>query len=317
MADVLRRPPPGVRPARSNRGSRLAYLLILPAVVAELLVHLIPMALGVWIAFTSLNQVNLRRWVEAPFVGLTNFIAGLSPDGPIGSELFASFGRTALYVVIVLACSWVLGMAGAVFLASSVRARGFLRTFFLVPYALPSYVGTIAWAFLLDQRDGAINHVLVDQLGLLESGPFWLIGPNAFLSLVVVSVWQLWPFAFLMLLAALQTVPAEVYEAAALDGASRWRQFRSITLPMIRPANTIMLLVMGLWLFNQFSVPFVLFGAGSPESARLISPLIYEHAFVSWNFGLGSAMSVMLLVALLVVSVVYLRLVTRKDDHHA
>lgn len=306
-----------VRIPRRRRLQLLAYWLVLPAVAAELLIHIVPMLLGSWIAFTSLNQLNIRNWVQAPFVGIGNFIAGLSPDGPIGSELYSAFFRTLAYVLIVLGCSWVLGMAGAVFLTSKVRGRAVLRTLFLVPYALPAYVGTIAWAFMFDQRDGVVNRLLVDDLHLLADRPFWLIGDNAFIVLVVVSVWQMWPFAFLMLLAALQNVPDDVYEAAALDGASTWRRFTAVTLPMVRPANTIMLLVMGLWLFNQFNVPFVLFGAGAPESARLISPLIYEHSFVNWNFGLGSAMSVLLLIVLFLASVVYVRLVLPKGQDRA
>lgn len=306
------------RPRSSHHDThRLAYWLILPAGLAELLIHIIPMALGVWIAFTSLTQLNIRNWVTAPFIWFGNFIAGLNPEGPIGGELYTTFVRTVLYVAIVLALSWMLGMAGAVFLTSKVKGRAFLRTFFLVPYALPGYVGTIAWAFMFNQRDGAINRFLVDDLHLLSERPFWLIGDNAFIVLVVVSVWQMWPFAFLMLLAALQNVPDDVYEAAAIDGASLWRRFTAITLPMVRPANAVMLLVMGLWLFNQFNVPFILFGAGAPESARLISPLIYEHSFVSWNFGIGSAMSVLLLLALFAASVVYIRIVLPKGQNRA
>jgi multiple sugar transport system permease protein len=116
-----------------------------------------------------------------------------------------------------------------------------------------------------------------------------------------------------MLLAALQNVPHEVYEAASLDGASLWKQFRLVTLPLVRPANAVLLLIMSLWVFNQFDVPFVLFGAAPPESAKLISPLIYQHSFVNWNFGLGAAMSVLLLIVLLIASVIYVRMVLPKE----
>lgn len=322
MSQLVEKPPaagngPGSpqRPApavRRKRKSPFAYILIAPAVLMELLIHIVPMILGVYIAFLGLSQLNIRNWLRAPFVGFDNFVAGLNPNGPIGGEFLASFGRTLVFTVVVLAIVWSLGMMAAVLLHSSFRGNGFLRTFFLIPYALPSYVATIAWAFMFSQRDGAINKILVDDLGLLSERPFWLLGGNAFWVTVIVTAWQMWPFAFLMLLAALQNIPKDVYEAAAIDGASLWKQFLLITLPMIRPANGVLLLVMSLWIFNQFNVPFVLFGAAPPESARLISPLIYQHSFSNWNFGLGGAMSTLLLVLLFIASIVYVRMVLPK-----
>lgn len=298
---------------RKKRRSFLPYGLILPAALLEVLIHIGPMLLGVWIAFISLTQLNLTNWVNAPFVGLQNFVNGLNPESTIGQVFFSTVGRTFGYTVLVVGLSWVLGMAGAVFLSSNFRGRSILRTFFLVPYALPAYVGTIAWAFMFNQRDGAVNQVLVDTLHLFgDERPFWLLGQNSFGAMIVVNVWQLWPFAFLMLMAALQNVPNDVYEAAAIDGASLWQQFRTITLPMVRPSNGVLLLVMSLWTFNQFNVPFVLFGETSPREATLVSPLIYQNSFGSWNFGLGGAMSVLLLIALFIASVFYIRMVLPK-----
>ncbi|GAA4677349.1 carbohydrate ABC transporter permease [Frondihabitans cladoniiphilus] len=303
-------------PARKRRRpSLLPYGLITPAALAELLVHIVPMILGIWIAFITLNQLSIANWTSAPFVGFQNFVNGLNPSSSIGQELYSSLGRTVLFTVIVLAIAWAMGMLGAVLLTSSFRGRGILRTLFLVPYALPSYVGTIAWAFMFNRSDGAINHVLVDQLHLFGGNrPFWLLGGNSFWAIVIVTAWQMWPFAFLMLLAALQNIPGDVYEAASLDGASLWKQFTRITLPMIKPANAVLLLIMGLWIFNQFNVPYVLFGAASPKEATLISPLIYQQSFSNWNFGLGGAMSVLLLIVLLIASAFYIRMVLPKGN---
>jgi len=125
-------------------------------------------------------------------------------------------------------------------------------------------------------------------------------------ALVVVSVWRTWPFALLCLTAGLQTIPNDLYEASAIDGASFWRQLRSVTLPMLRPVNQVLMLVLFLWSFNDFSTPYVLFGATAPHEADLISIHIYQSSFITWNFGLGSAMSVLLLLFLLIVTAVYL-----------
>ncbi len=310
-------PPHPVSPPRRRRSRKAAlypYALIAPAVVAELLIHIVPMVLGVSIAFRSLDQLTIRNWLQTPFIGFANFVQALDPDGPIGSALFASLGRTVLYVVLVLGISWLIAMIAALLLQKPMPGRGALRVLFLVPYALPAFISTIAWAFMFNQRDGMVNTLLVDTLHLMDERPFWLIGDNAFFVIVIVSIWQMWPFAFLMLTAALQSLPHDVYEAAALDGASRWRQFWSITLPMIRPSNTVLVLVLGLWLFNMFTVPYVLFGGSPPESATLISPLIYKYSFVNWNFGLGAAVSVLLLLVLLVISVVYVKVQLPKEE---
>lgn len=302
-----------VQTAGAGRRDRLfPYALIAPASVMELLIHIIPMALGVYIAFLGLNQFTIGNWLQAPFVGLQNFVTGLDPAGPIGSQFYAALLRTVIYTLISVGAAWALGMFAAVLLTSKVKGRGFLRTLFLTPYALPQYVGAIAWAFMFNQRDGVINRILVHDLGVLDQGPFWLLGGNAFWVTVVVTVWQFWPFAFLMLLAALQNIPDDVYEAAALDGASLWKQFTTITLPMIRQANVVMLLILSLWIFNQFNIPYVLFGPASPPEATLISPLIYEQSFNYWNFGVGGAMSVLLLVALVIASAFYIKLVMPK-----
>jgi len=205
-------------------------------------------------------------------------------------------------------------MAAAVVLQRSFRGRAIFRTLFLVPYALPVYTGVITWNFMLQRDTGVVNHLLVDNLGVLSSKPFWLIGSNAFASLLVVSIWRMWPFAFLMLMAGLQSVPADVYEASAVDGARAFRQWRSITLPMIRPVNVVLVLVMFLWVFNDFNTPYVLFGTAQPSAGDLISFHIYNASFLTWNFGLGSAMSVLLLLFLLLVTGTYLAVVNRKSQ---
>jgi multiple sugar transport system permease protein len=230
----------------------------------------------------------------------------------IGKGLFASFFITVGFTILVVGLSWVLGMAAAVALQGKFRGRGFFRTLFLVPYALPLYAGIITWKFMLQKDTGAVNHFLFDNLGLPGDKPFWLIGDNAFWSIVIVAIWRLWPFAFLMLMAGLQSIPDEVYEASAVDGARPFRQWRAITLPMLRPVNAVLLLVMFLWTFNDFNTPFVLFGNAQPAAGDLISFHIYNASFLTWNFGSGSAMSVLLLLFLLLVSGVYLLVVNRK-----
>jgi multiple sugar transport system permease protein len=297
------------------RGTRATpYLMLILALLLELLVHIIPMITGVWMSLRGLTQFYIRNWSQAPFVGLGNFRVALDFNSPIGGNLLHSLGVTAAYSGLSVGFSWLLGLAAGVLLQRPFRGRGVIRTIFLAPYALPAYAAVITWSFMLQRDTGMVNHVLVDQLHLAHDRPFWLIGGNSFVSLVVVSVWRTWPFALLVLTAGLQTIPTELYEAAAMDGAGFMRQLRSVTLPMLRPVNQVLLLVLFLWSFNDFNTPYVLFGPAAPHAADLISIHIYQSSFVTWNFGLGSAMSVLLLLFLLVVTAIYLFFTSRRRN---
>lgn len=295
----------------------LPYVLLAPALLFELLVHVLPMLTGVGISFLKLNAFFLRRWTEAPFAGADNYRYAIDVDGSIGAALVRSFAVTAGFTVLVVAACWTLGVFAATLLQRSFRGRSLLRTMFLVPYALPVYAAVIVWKFMLSRDNGMVNNLL-EQLRINDGQTFWLLGNNAFLSITVVAVWRLWPFALLMLMAGMQSIPRELYEAAAVDGASVWQQFRMLTLPMLRPVNQVLVLVLFLWTFNDFNVPYLLFAESVPPSADLITIHIYQSSFITWNFGLGSAMSVLLLAFLLVATLLYLLVTsTRWRSRHA
>ncbi len=291
------------------------YLMLLPALVMELAVHLIPMVVGVWMSLKGLTQFYVRNWSAAPFTGLANYRVAVDLHGPVGTDLLHSLGVTTAYTVLSVGLSWLLGTAAAVLLQRPFRGRGLIRTLFLTPYALPAYAAVITWSFLLQRDTGLLNHVIVDDLHLAGHRPFWLIGGNSFASLVAVSVWRTWPFALLCLTAGLQTIPDELYEAAAIDGAGFGRQVRTITLPMLGAVNKVLILVLVLWTFNDFNTPYVLFGKSAPRPSDLIPVHIYQSSFITWNFGLGSAMSVLLLLFLLLVTAAYLTVTSwRRND---
>ncbi|MCK1819588.1 sugar ABC transporter permease [Streptomyces sp. XM83C] len=314
---AVREEPPGAAPAGAGRRTGrlrrigLPYLLLLPALVLELLVHLVPMAIGIVMSFKQLTQFHIRDWGAAPWSGLDNYKVSVDFDAPVGEALLHSFFVTVAFTLLSVGLCWLIGTAAAVFMQDAFRGRGLLRTLFLVPYALPVYTAVITWVFMFQRDNGLINHVLHDQLHLTDEPSFWLIGDNSFWALLIVSVWKGWPFAFLIVMAGLQNIPGELYEAAALDGAGMWQQIRRITLPSLRPVNQVLVLVLFLWTFNDFNTPYVMFGKAAPEAADLISVHIYQSSFVTWNFGTGSAMSVLLLLFLLVVTGVHLAVTSR------
>ncbi|MEU0893182.1 carbohydrate ABC transporter permease [Streptomyces massasporeus] len=298
------------RPGRIRRIG-LPYLLLLPALLLELLVHLVPMVIGIAMSFKELTQFYIRDWGNAPWSGLSNYKVSVDFDAPVGEALLHSFFVTIAFTLLSVGLCWLIGTAAAIYMQDTFRGRGLLRALFLVPYALPVYAAVITWVFMFQHDNGLVNHVLHDQLGLTDKPSFWLIGDNSFWALLIVSVWKGWPFAFLIVMAGLQNIPGELYEAASLDGAGMVQQIRRITLPSLRPVNQVLLLVLFLWTFNDFNTPYVLFGKTAPEAADIISVHIYQASFVTWNFGTGSAMSVLLLLFLLVVTGVYLLLTSR------
>jgi multiple sugar transport system permease protein len=306
-------PAPRRRPLSWARVKRagLPYLLLLPAVCFELLVHVVPMVVGIWISFKQLTEFFIRNWGAAPSAGLDNYRFALNIDNAVGSALLQSFWTTLSFTLLVVALSWFIGTGAALLLQDPCRGRGLLRTYFLVPYALPAYTAAITWEFMFQRDNGLVNQVLVHELHLTSVAPFWLIGNNSFVALVVTAVWRTWPFAFLVVTAGLQNIPGELYEAAAIDGAGMWQRIRRITMPSLRPVNQVLLLVLFLWNFNDFNTPYVLFGNVAPPQANLLSLQIYDTSFENWNFGSGSAMSVLLLLFLLLVTAVYLLLTNR------
>jgi multiple sugar transport system permease protein len=278
---------------------------MLPALVAILVVQVGPMVAGAAMSFLRLTQFTIGNWTSAPFAGLSNF--HLAVTGPVGSQVLQSFGYTCAYAVLVVLISWLFATAGAVFLSDSIRGRTALRSLFLVPYAIPGYIATVVWLFMF-LPTGAVNMLLGKELHLIGAETFWPAGGKAFLMLVVVSVWGTWPFSFLLMLAGVQGVHPELYEAARVDGATRWQEFRRVTLPSVRGVSFLVILVTGFFSFNNFTTPYILFGTSPPTDATLISLQIYVNSFVDLNFGLGEATSLLMVLFLVVVSVVYLKL---------
>jgi multiple sugar transport system permease protein len=291
----------------------LPYLLLAPAVLLELFIHIIPMLTGIWMSFVKLTKFFIANWSAAPWAGFDNYKVALDFNNAVGQGLLKSFGVTVAFSLVTVALSWVFGMAAAVALQPSFRGRSFVRTLFLVPYALPAYAGILTWNFMLQRDTGVVNHVIVDNLHLTSDRPFWLIGGNALVSLITVATWKLWTFAFLTLMAGLQSIPRDIYEAASVDGAGNLRQWRNITLPSLRPVNLVLVLVLFLWTFSDFNTPYVLFGTAQPPAGDLITFHIYNASFLTWNFGTGSAMSVLLLIFLMIVTGTYLLVTGRKS----
>src|SRR3989338_2075300 len=290
---------------------RIAYYFILPTALAMLFLHLLPIAQGIYMSFLNLNQITLQQYLLAPFVGLDNFYKVLiDPGSPIRIGLFEAVRNTVIYTVIVTIGTLGVGMVVALMLNRKFFGRPVVRTLFLFPWIVPTYVTGLLWGIMWLREGGLVNVLLVDLLHLMPHKLSWLTGPNTIWAIINPTILRYWPISMLMLLAGLQTIPDELYEAADIDGAGPWRKFWMITWPMLRPVWFILILF-GL-IYNTYSFNIVImmfgFGAGFPgEWGDLMMTNIFRNSFQLWNFGTGAAASVLLLIVMIaIVNVLFL-----------
>ncbi len=277
--------------AASRRHLLLPYLLVAPAVAVLLALSIYPLIYSISVSF----QVG-ENW------GIGNFTR-LFSDG----FFLTAMAHTFVFAVAALACEFLLGLGLALLLNSQIRGRSFFRASLLVPMMLPPVVAAIVWRLLLNPNFGAINGTL-KQIGINTESLTWTASPNlAMLSVIAVDVWQWTPFVFLVLLAGLQAIPQEPYEAALIDGSSRWQTFWHVTLPLLKPAILIVLLLRTMDLLRVFDQIFILTEGGPGFATETISLYIYRTAFRFFDFGYAAAMSFVLLALTNVISVVYIR----------
>lgn len=222
--------------------------------------------------------------------------------------------HTLFYALIALTCELLLGLGLAVLLNREMRARSLFRAGLLVPMMLPPVVVGVVWRLALNPNFGAINGTL-KSFGLDTESLTWTASPRlAFLSVIAVDVWQWTPFVFLILLAGLQAIPQEPYEAARMDGSSAWQTFRFITLPLLKPAILIVLLLRTMDLLRVFDQIFILTEGGPGFATETVSLYIYRAAFRFGNFGYAAAMSFVLLLVTNTISLIYIRLLQRQES---
>jgi multiple sugar transport system permease protein len=288
------------RIARSWRRQRFPLLLITPAIVFMIVVHLVPTAAGVYLAFLQLDTFTFFLLFDAPWVGFENFRNILfEADNPLRSGFVEAVWNTVYYTGWTVALTLAGGLGIALLLNRKFPGRSIARTLMIAPWVVPSFVAALLWQFMWQSDSGIINQLLVDRLHLLDDRPVWLLGPNSMWAIIIPSVWRALPFAALIFLAGLQAIPDELYEAASIDGAGAWRRFRHVTLPLLRPLIAIQLLFGVIYSAYQFAIPFVMLGTNPGPHADLLMTLIVRQSFTNNLFGYGAAISTLLMLAML------------------
>ena len=287
--------------AHAKRDLLLPALFIAPAMAVLLSLSIYPLIYSVTISLQQRTSTGVN-WTFGNFTRLIN-----------DNFFWTAMGHTFVYAAVALAVEFLLGLGLALLLNKQIRGRGLFRASLLVPMMLPTVVVGVVWRLMLNPNFGAVNGTL-KQLGINTENLTWTASPRlALLSVIAVDVWQWTPFVFLVLLAGLQAIPQEPYEAALIDGSSRWQTFRHVTLPLLKPAILIVLLLRTMDLLRVFDQIFILTEGGPGFATETISLYIYRTAFRFFDFGYAAAMSFVLLALTNIISAIYIRLLQARE----
>ncbi len=295
-------PPLGPVARRLERPDVLGYLLVAPALLLLIILLGYPFIQAVW-----LTLLDKRVAEEGTFIGLGNYI-GLWSD-PVYRWTVVN---TLIFTTVSVIAKVVFGLAGAMILNQAFRMKNFFRGFILLPWIIPSILSALVWLWMYDDTFGVISRTLI-AFGIMEEKILWLTGwGTALTSIIIVNVWRTMPFFIVSLLAALQTVPKDQYEAAEIDGASLLAQFWHVTLPNIKHVLIIVTLFGTIWTMSDFNIIFVLTRGGPANSTHVFSTLAYQLAFGAGKLGEGIAVSFTMFPLLFVI--IFIRLYRMRKD---
>ncbi|WP_052474514.1 carbohydrate ABC transporter permease [Jeotgalibacillus soli] len=251
----------------------------------------------------SINSTNAAV-IESNFIGLSNY--GRYLQNP---RMWQSLMNTTVFTVISVGAELVLGLLIALLINRVFIGRGIVRASVLIPWAIPTAVAAMMWGFLYDGQTGIVAHYF-EQFGLINDASVLLsTASGGMFSIIFADVWKTTPYMALLLLAGLQTIPNTLYEAADVDGASKWQQFWKITLPLLKSAILVALLFRTLDAFRVFDLIFVLTGGGPANSTESISIYAYITLFSQQNFGAGSVLSVIVFLCVAIISIIFIKFV--------
>ena len=293
-----RRRPPASGRAKADR--RLGYLMVAPAVILLLAVTAYPLVYNLWNSFHSENLSIATG--QGGFVGADNYTKMFK-----SSEWLHALLRTLAFAGVSVALETVIALGLALMLHRRFRGRGLLRVAILIPWAVPTVVSATLWKTMFDPRAGFVDYVF----GLHTT---WLAGVwTSWAAILVADAWKNVPFIAIILLAGLQVIPTEIYEAARIDGASWSQSFRRLTLPLLKPALAVALIFRLLSALLVFDVIYIMTGGGPGLSTETLSFLNWQTFLVDTDFGYGGAISVMLVVMCLVLAGIIMRVMRTSD----
>jgi multiple sugar transport system permease protein len=280
-----------------RRYSLLGLLLIAPTVLVLSAVIVYPLFFAIYLSLFSIYTPTL----QGSWVGLTNYIEVLG-----GGTFWFALLVTLIWTAGTLTLQIVFGVAMAIILNQNIFLRSLARSLVLFPYFISTVVAVLAWRWIFNDLYGILSYILI-KIGIIDM-PLDFLGsmPNAMVSVIAVGAWKFFPFVVIAVLARLQTIPEQLYEAATMDGAGPIGRFFDITLPQLRDVLTIVILLRTIWDFKEFDLIFLLTGGGPLNNTRTLPLIVYQEAFGLNRMGMAATYAVAMMLIMLVFMLIYL-----------
>ena len=292
-------------PSLEKRYAMLGALLIAPTVLVFCAVILYPLVSAIYLSLFSIYTPTLA----GDWVGVDNYSALLA-----SGDFWNAVLNTLIWTVGTLTLQLVCGVAVALLLNQSIVFRSLARSLILFPYFLSTVVAVLVWRWLFNDLYGILNHTLL-VAGLIDAPVNWLGEmPNAMISIILVGAWKYFPFVVIAVLARLQSIPEQLYEAATIDGAGPFQCFTDITLPQLRDVLVVIVLLRAIWDFKEFDLIYLMTGGGPVKATQTLSLLVYEEAFRLNRMGMASSYAVAMMLVLLGFTLLYLRQTNRAEE---
>jgi multiple sugar transport system permease protein len=289
-----------------RRDNSTAWWMLAPALVIVLGAIGYPLVRTLLLSFTDAKLTALR--VTPTWVGLENYTKALT-----NADFLASAGRTAYFVIVNIGLELLLGVLVGLLLNQEFRGRAWIRVLLVVPLALPTVVNAIMWRWIYNPEFGAFN-ALLTQLQIIPAYQSWLGEPGIAMNMVILAdVWKNYPLVALVVLAALQLVPKELYEAADMDGAGVWTRFWRVTWPGILPSLSVAIVLRTIEAVKVFDIVYVMTRGGPADSTKTLSFSVYDEGFRFLRAGSGAAYAYLVVILSLILIVTYLRLLQRQE----
>ncbi|NDL66093.1 carbohydrate ABC transporter permease [Acerihabitans arboris] len=288
-----------------QRERRQAWALLAPMLVMMFLLTAWPLARTFWLSFTDAALVG--GGAMPAYVGFANYLYALTDP-----DFLAALARTLYFTVVSVAFEGVIGVLVALLLNQRFYGRGLLRVLVILPWALPTIVNAMMWRLNFNPDYGSIN-ALLTQTGLIDHYRSWLGAPDSAMNAVMIAdIWKNYPLVTLLTLAALQSIPDDLFEAARIDGASAWRRFRAITLPAILAPLGVALILRTIDAFKIFDIIYVMTRGGPVDSTKTLSFFVYQESFSYLRAGSGAAYAILMTLLCGVLIALYMLMLSRQ-----
>lgn len=284
---------------------KAGILLIAPSVllICSLLVY--PVVYGIWLSLFKKHSF----FADQRFVGLANYAYLMK-----NSDFWMSVWYGTVYSVCTIFFQIVIGIMAALIVNEAFKGRNFVRGVILFPYVIPTVVAIILWKWLLNNQFGIVNYLLL-AVGIVDDPISWMGKDHIMTTLILISVWEFFPFVVLSVLARMQTIPPVLYKAAKVDGAGSVRRFIHVTLPQLRNVLFVVILLRSIWMFTKFDTVWLLTqGGGAEKYIRTLPVYAYMRTFMYYQAGMGAALAVIMFIILVAATTIYFKMFRKEEE---